>query len=106
MLALSRLSRRQLEVAGLVAEGLTNREIADRLFISVRTVEGHVDEIRSKLGFSSRAQVAAWIARRAMLRSSESDVVVSRSRENLPHVLTSLEGRKSEPPNINDPRRA
>ena len=106
MLALSRLSRRQLEVAGLVAEGLTNREIADRLFISVRTVEGHVDEIRSKLGFSSRAQVAAWIARRAMLRSSESDVVVSRSLGNLPHDLTSFVGRHSELAQLDELRRA
>ena len=55
-----RLSRRELEVARLVAEGLTNRQIAQRLFISERTVDGHLDHVREKLGVSNRAQVAAW----------------------------------------------
>lgn len=58
------LTRRQLEVAGLVAEGLTNKEIASRLFISERTAEGHVDQICNKLGFNSRVQIAAWLIRR------------------------------------------
>lgn len=57
-----RLSRREAEVARLVAEGLTSREIAQRLFISERTAEGHVDQIRNKLGFRSRSQIAAWVA--------------------------------------------
>jgi non-specific serine/threonine protein kinase len=56
------LTKRQLVVARLVAEGLTNREIATRLYISERTAEGHVEQIRNKLGFSSRSQVAAWAA--------------------------------------------
>ncbi len=55
------LSRREREVAELVAEGLTNREIAGRLVISERTAEGHVEQIRNKLGFRSRAQIAAWV---------------------------------------------
>jgi sugar lactone lactonase YvrE len=49
-------------VANLVAEGLTNREIATRLFISERTAESHVEQIRGKLGFHSRTQIAAWVA--------------------------------------------
>jgi ATP/maltotriose-dependent transcriptional regulator MalT len=53
------LSRREREVAELVAAGLSNREIAGRLVISTRTAESHVDHILSKLGFTSRAQVAA-----------------------------------------------
>ena len=56
-----RLTRRQLEIARLVARGLTNREIAARLFISERTAEGHIEQIRNKLGFSSRVQIAAWL---------------------------------------------
>jgi predicted ATPase/DNA-binding CsgD family transcriptional regulator len=56
-----RLTRRQMEIARLVAEGLTNREIAARLFISERTAEGHVEQIRNKLGFSSRVQIGAWV---------------------------------------------
>jgi DNA-binding CsgD family transcriptional regulator len=57
------LSRRELEVAGLVAQGLTNREIAKRLFISERTIDGHLEHVREKLGVNTRAQVAAWVVR-------------------------------------------
>jgi predicted ATPase/DNA-binding CsgD family transcriptional regulator len=56
------LARREAEVAGLVAEGLSNKQIGTRLFISERTVDGHVRNILNKLGFNSRAQIAAWIA--------------------------------------------
>ena len=62
------LSRREIEIAGLVAAGMTSRAIADKLFLSERTVETHLTHIMTKLGFSSRAQVATWIAdqRRAL----------------------------------------
>jgi DNA-binding CsgD family transcriptional regulator/sugar lactone lactonase YvrE len=56
------LTRREREVANLVAQGLTNREIATRLFISERTAESHVEQIRGKLGFHSRVQIANWVA--------------------------------------------
>jgi non-specific serine/threonine protein kinase len=56
------LSRRELEIARLVATGLTNRAIAERLFLAERTVESHVDHILNKLDFRSRAQLAAWIS--------------------------------------------
>ncbi|MCZ4558181.1 protein kinase [Rhodococcus maanshanensis] len=55
------LTRRERQVAGLVAEGLTNSAIAARLVISKRTAEGHVERILAKLGFTSRTQVAAWM---------------------------------------------
>jgi pimeloyl-ACP methyl ester carboxylesterase len=54
------LTARQREVAGLVSQGCTNREIAARLGIDERSAEGHVERIRLRLGFRSRAQVAAW----------------------------------------------
>ena len=54
------LTGREREVAALVADGLSNRAIAARLVISQRTVDGHVERILAKLGFTSRAQVAAW----------------------------------------------
>ena len=47
-------------MARLVAEGLTNRQIAARLVISERTAGNHVAHILTKLGFTSRAQIAAW----------------------------------------------
>ena len=54
------LTPREREVAMLVARGLTNRQIASRLVIAERTVDKHVGNILGKLGFASRAQVAAW----------------------------------------------
>lgn len=57
-----RLTARELEVARFVAAGKSNREIADALFIGTRTVESHVGHILGKLGFTSRAQIAAWVA--------------------------------------------
>jgi predicted ATPase/DNA-binding CsgD family transcriptional regulator len=56
------LSRREMEVASLVAEGATNAQVAGSLFISERTVESHLASIFNKLGVDSRLQVARWIA--------------------------------------------
>jgi len=59
------LSKREGEVARLVADGLTNKEIGGRLFISEHTVDSHVRAIMNKLGFDSRARIAAWVAANA-----------------------------------------
>ncbi|MFC9358531.1 protein kinase [Rhodococcus sp. NPDC057014] len=56
-----KLTKRERQVAELIAEGMTNKAIAARLVISVRTAQGHVEHILTKLGFNSRAQVAAWV---------------------------------------------
>src|SRR5258708_3471735 len=61
VIAVEPLTRRQREVASLVAEGLTNREIAGRLVLSERTAEGHIEAIRQKLGVRSRTQIVAWV---------------------------------------------
>jgi DNA-binding CsgD family transcriptional regulator len=58
------LTPRQLQVAALVAEGLTNKQIAQRLGIEERSAEGHLERIRERLGVTSRAQIAAWWAAR------------------------------------------
>lgn len=55
------LTRREHEVAGLISQGLSNRAIAEQLVISPRTVDVHVENILTKLGFKSRTQVAAWV---------------------------------------------
>ncbi len=57
------LSRRETEVLRLLAEGLTNREIAERLYISPKTAEHHVSRVYAKLGVSTRAEAAAYAAR-------------------------------------------
>jgi DNA-binding CsgD family transcriptional regulator len=51
-----------LQVARLIAAGRSNNQIAAGLVISQRTAENHVEHIRAKLGFTSRTQVAAWVA--------------------------------------------
>jgi predicted ATPase/DNA-binding NarL/FixJ family response regulator len=61
------LTPRESEVAALVARGLPNREIARQLYLSVRTVEVHVDHILSKLGFRTRTQLAAWAHEEGLL---------------------------------------
>ncbi|MGH3400753.1 MAG: response regulator transcription factor, partial [Streptosporangiaceae bacterium] len=58
------LTAREMEIARLIARGLSNRGIADELTISPATAARHVANIFGKLGFTSRAQVAAWAAER------------------------------------------
>ncbi|HLM29055.1 MAG TPA: response regulator transcription factor, partial [Acidimicrobiales bacterium] len=57
------LTPREREVIRLLAEGLTNSQLAERLFISPRTAAVHVSNILAKLGMSSRTEVAAWAVR-------------------------------------------
>ncbi|MBV9599495.1 MAG: LuxR family transcriptional regulator [Chloroflexi bacterium] len=79
--ASSPLSRRELEVAGLIARGLSNREIAEALVIAERTTEAHVTHILSKLGLRSRAQIAVWSTRqaRAGVAEREADAAITPS---------------------------
>ncbi len=60
------LTPRESEVAGLIAEGLTNGQLAERLFISPKTASVHVSNILAKLGLSTRAEIAAWHIRRTL----------------------------------------
>jgi DNA-binding NarL/FixJ family response regulator len=62
--AVRMLSRREHEVALLVAQGLNNLAIATSLFVSRATVAGHVTNILDKLGFTSRVQIAVWVVER------------------------------------------
>jgi DNA-binding CsgD family transcriptional regulator len=68
---LLRLTRRELEVAELVGQGLTNREIAKRLVLSERTAQNHVQHILTKLGLANRSQVAAWVTSRKLRMPAE-----------------------------------
>jgi non-specific serine/threonine protein kinase len=57
------LTKREREIAGLVSEGLGNREIAERLVLAKRTIDSHIEHIFNKLGFTSRSQLAVWVSR-------------------------------------------
>ena len=59
------LTHREREVASLVADGLTNREVAQRLQLSERTAQNHVQHILTKLDLRGRRQIGAWLAERA-----------------------------------------
>ena len=61
---LTPLSRRELEIADLAGDGLRSDQIAERLFLSVRTVDNHLQHIYQKLGIGSRAELAAALGRR------------------------------------------
>ncbi len=65
------LTRRERQVAAVVAQGKSNQEIADELVISVKTVEAHLSRILSKLGFSSRAQIAAWVVGKGLAQAPQ-----------------------------------
>jgi non-specific serine/threonine protein kinase len=62
-IAMPALTRREREVADLVGQGLSNKDIAAKLVISLRTAEGHVEKILTKLGFNTRTQIAGWLAK-------------------------------------------
>jgi NarL family two-component system response regulator LiaR len=65
--AFDRLTRREIEVLKLAAQGMTNREIAGELTISVRTVQGHLSNIFSKLGVGSRTEAVLYAVREGRL---------------------------------------
>jgi predicted ATPase/DNA-binding NarL/FixJ family response regulator len=60
----ARLTARERQIADLVADGLSNRDIAAKMVIAQRTAEGHIEHILAKLGFTSRVQIAAWVTQR------------------------------------------
>ena len=86
------LGKREAEVARLIADGLTNKQIGTRLFISERTVDSHVRSILNKLGVSSRAQIAAWMA-----GPGRSGRLPGPFRRSLPAAAGTIPGRPAAP---------
>ncbi len=88
------LTPRELQVARLVRDGLTDREIGTRLFIARRTAEWHLKQIFNKLGVNSRSQVAAWVEHdQAVGSTAESS---TEHGQNLPPQLTTFVGRGAQ----------
>jgi len=69
--AFAGLTERERQVATLVARGNSNRAIADTLVVSERTIEKHIENVLSKLGFTSRAQIAVWAVERGLAKPAE-----------------------------------
>jgi two-component system OmpR family sensor kinase len=70
---IGRITRREREVASLIAEGLSNAELSDRLTLTEGTVGNHVAHIMRKQGFKSRTQIAVWAVERGLYRSGDED---------------------------------
>jgi DNA-binding NarL/FixJ family response regulator len=70
-IAREELSQRELEVLKLVADGLTNKEIAERLFISAKTARNHVGSVLVKLGVNDRTEAATTAVRRGLIRLTQ-----------------------------------
>jgi DNA-binding NarL/FixJ family response regulator len=60
------LTEREREVAALITQGKSNREIAEILVVNYRTIEKHVENMLSKLGFASRTQIAVWASEKGL----------------------------------------
>jgi len=87
---LAHLTRRQLQVAVLVAEGLTDREVAERLSITRRTAEWHVEQILARLSLKSRSQIASRVSQAEALGAPL--LAVDRPRRNAPPRMTAVLG--------------
>jgi len=83
------ITKREIEVVREVTKGATNKEIAGRLFMAERTVEGHLDRIRGKLGLRSRAEVAVWATAHGLAETAQMEkgplIGVPSSRTSKPH---------------------
>ena len=81
---LSPLSAREREVAHLVAEGLTNEEIAAKLLLSTSTIKTHIDSIRTKLGIRTKAQIGTWVGSLREHETGKAHFAVLDSRITIP----------------------
>jgi non-specific serine/threonine protein kinase len=63
------LTPRERDIAALIAQGKSNKEIAEALSLSNRTVEAHISKVLSKLSFSSRSQIAVWAVEKGLLKN-------------------------------------
>jgi basic membrane protein A and related proteins len=97
---LERLTRRELEVAVLVADGLSDREVADKLFVTKRTAEWHVQQILAKLDLKSRSQIAARVSQAEALGYPL--LAADRLPPDLPAQLTAFIGWNPEVSQTNE----
>jgi predicted ATPase/DNA-binding CsgD family transcriptional regulator len=93
---LGRLTRRELDVAVLVRDGCTDREVAEKLSISRRTAEWHVEQILNKLGLKSRSQIAARVAQAALAKPVPGPRARAPQPMSWPPEPTPLLGRERE----------
>lgn len=82
------LTRRELDVAVLVAHGLSNRQIGERLVIAERTAASHIEHILDKLGMRSRTQIGIWAAEHELLLSTKTWASPAVASVSLPRART------------------
>jgi len=68
------LTEREREVAALIGQGKASREIAEILVVNTRTIEKHIENMLSKLGFTSRAQIAVWASEKGLGQKEQSQL--------------------------------
>jgi DNA-binding CsgD family transcriptional regulator len=84
------LSAREREIANLVAQGLSNREISERLVMSTRTVEGHIYRACTKRGLRNRAELTALIGQSQSCDSTSSNKIGERGASNAAPVISDI----------------
>src|SRR5258706_8194481 len=90
------LTQRELEIVRLIADGLSNAEIAQKLYLSLATVKVHTRNIFSKLGVNSRTQAVAAARTSGLLDGASATVEPTAPPNNLPHQPTPFIGRTKE----------
>src|SRR5262245_51736670 len=90
------LNEREIEIIGLLAEGLANKEIANRLFLAPNTVKWYIKQLNSKLGTSNRDEIVEEAENRQLLNRDTTKTVYERPKSNLPRQNTLFVGRDAE----------
>src|SRR5215510_9632903 len=90
------LTRRELEILSLIADGLSNEDIAVRLVITLGTVKWHIQQVYSKLNVGSRTQAVALARTAGLLDAKSVQAKTHLTRHNLPHQPTPFVGRTYE----------
>ena len=86
------LTEREREVAALIGQGKASREIAEILVVNTRTIEKHIENMLSKLGFISRAQIAVWASEKGLGQKEQSQLSADQGYDNTSRASRTYRG--------------